>query len=160
MISGIPSVALPLYWEEAAKLLEPAVKRSGGRMTLDLMYRQLMARDTQLWAAFDQHGEMLGAWTSQINIYAGQKVCELLYCGGRNIQSWLDSGLDITEAWACSKGCDSITIVGRTGWGRITEHRGYGHFATIIEKKLNHGQVERRSVSAATDGTDDTDANV
>lgn len=156
-VCGIPATALNLYWHEAAALLRPAVGRSGGRMTLELMKAQLDARDVQLWAAFDAFNIMQGAWVSQINIYAGAKVCELLYCGGRDIQSWLDSGLNATEAWARMHGCESITIAGRKGWGRITDHRGYRHFATIFERKLDDGQTE--PVESAAGGANKSDPN-
>lgn len=138
-VFGVKRKMLPFYWDEARALLRPAIDRSAGRMTEELLEQQLAARDVQLWVAEDEFDVVIGAWVSQICIYQGAKVCELLYCGGSDIQLWLDEGLNTVEEWARFKGCGSITIVGRLGWGRMTRHRDYHHFATVIEKDLKNG---------------------
>ena len=127
-------------WRDVAALLRPAVEASAGRMTMDRLRDQLDDKNFQLWVAW-RGKELIGAWISTLTVLCDgeTKVCELLYCGGNNIQTWLDLGLDIVERWARSKGCGSITIVGRLGWGRITRHRGYEHFVTVLEKEIDHG---------------------
>ena len=107
---------------------------------MEKLREQLEAKDQQLYIALDEFQIVVGAWTSHIAVLCdGSKVLELLYCGGTNIQLWLDQGLNAMEDWAREEKCGSVTIVGRLGWGRLVKHRDYHHFATVIEKVLDYG---------------------
>jgi len=104
-------------------------------MDMETLKKKLERKEYQLWAAFDEF-EMLAAWVTRVEQYPQAKICELQFCGGRDIQKWFDAGLDVIEAWAESLGCDRTDITGRDGWERMAAKRGYTRRFVTIEKVL------------------------
>ena len=136
-VTGVHAAFVHTVWDAVAELLEPAVERSNGRMNMATLRRSIEARDKQLWLAHVD-GDVIAAWVTQVNEYPDVRVCEMLFGGGRlgEIQMWLDLGLNSVEGSARDKGCGLIELVGRPGWRRELERRGYRHSHVVMEKSV------------------------
>jgi len=54
IISLIPINLLYTVWDDAKPHLEKAVKRSGGRWTIDYVHEALLREEQQLWVTLDK----------------------------------------------------------------------------------------------------------
>ena len=137
LLIGIKLPHLGEVWEEAWRLLEPAVTISNGRLTAKLIADALLSKDMQLWVV--PNGENLrAAVLTEILTYAtGLKVCRILACGGKDLESWMDITVEILSAWAESLECKSLELYGRPGWER--KLKGWGKPFICLERPLNGG---------------------
>ncbi len=85
-----------------------------------------------LWLAWDDRN-ILGAFVTELSTANGKKFCNIIACGGRQLEKWCCLINDV-EAFAKAEGCISVRICGRRGWQRQLD--GYEPIATILEKEL------------------------
>lgn len=136
VVSGVLSSQIGESWSEVAPVLKPAVDHSGGRSDIGSVKAGLVARDMQLWTA-RLDGRLMGAWVTKLSAYtAGAKICEIMFCAGKELEKWMAPGLAITEAWAFAQGYPRIEILGRFGWERLLKPYGYEKRYVVLEKDL------------------------
>lgn len=125
---------LPGLWEAVWSLLAPAVAMSNGRHSEASVCRALLDRRDQLWTWWDE-GELVCVVVTELNRYpGGVTCCDLMWCGGRNMELWAKPMLAIVERWAMENGCTLMCIVGRPGWERALP--GFRRSAVVLEKGL------------------------
>lgn len=132
MIQGVPSSEVPDVWPVVSKILDPAIKRSGGRLSRASVLEGLLKREMQLWLAVD--GEILGAMVTQIATHpTGLKVLVGLLVGGKDLKRWVHLWPHI-EDWGRSLGCEVAEMPrGRGGWTRVFKD---WNAMTFMEKKI------------------------
>lgn len=104
-------------WGEVGPLLAPAVAL-GATETLGQVREGLEAGRYQLWTAV-RGNQIEGAWCTRLAEYASERVCEIVYCGGHDIERWLDITVEPVSWWARERGCKRIRIFGRRGWVKL-----------------------------------------
>lgn len=106
-------------WLLAAPHLEKSVPHSGGRYTLEDMYKQLLSGEQHLWLVSDKPGQTVAAFTTRVLTYPSLKVLSCQFCGGLNrMDEWIDAVDDILNRFAADAGCTAIEMTGRPGWTR------------------------------------------
>ncbi len=127
-------------WQDLWPLLEPAVKRSpdygaGDRAEPDAcpepaewVLARLLARDAQLWAIHEKSGP-IAAVVTMVQQREDGRHCLLWLIGGSRARDWADDFLARVETWARTLGCVALWGVGRVGWKRIVEPRGFRRIA-------------------------------
>lgn len=138
MIRPIPAMHLPTYWPAVLPLLQPAID-NGRRAKAAEVYQWLLRGDYQLWVCGDAQ-EIKAAAVTAVTEYPGSKWFTIVHCGGKDMPTWLEDGLDALERWALGCGCDGVEIIGRPEWGRVLD--GYEVTGTLTQKFL---MPERRA---------------
>jgi hypothetical protein len=118
-------------WPHVAPLIAQAMRR-GQMGEVGDVERSLRSGMALLWLAWD--GErILSAAVTELAAVAGDKVCTIVACGGRDFARFghLIGGL---EHYARQEGCTRMRICGRKGWARLLPD--YAIRRVIIEKKI------------------------
>jgi hypothetical protein len=115
-------------WTRSAPWLEAALAHAGTHRLADV--RDMVLRgEAQLWV-----GER-----SAIVTLIEDDPCErrlLVWLGGGDLKDLLGELRQPIEAWARSRGCRRVLMVGRPGWERALAPHGYAPLARIIAKEL------------------------
>lgn len=114
---GVHSTEVHDHWLTVREILDPAIKRSGGRLSKASVLEGLLNREMQLWLAVDEG--IRGAAVTQIAIHpTGLKVLSALLVSGTGFGKW-EHLWDEIEDWARTMGCRKSEIPrGRKGWAR------------------------------------------
>ena len=131
----IPADGALVVWTDAWRLLAPAVALSSGRYTQHSIMLALMRGTNQLWTWWND-GEMVAAVVTELNDYPNKlRVCDMLFCSGRNMNLWCLPLLAAIETWAAEQGTKLMCVAGRIGWERVL--KDYRKTAVILEKRLD-----------------------
>jgi hypothetical protein len=125
-------MALAAKFDSVAHLLQPAVDRGYGGMTLDDYKEWVVLGDMQLWI-----GEGYAGVTEVVN-YPRSRVVLVHLVGGK-LEALLGDYDDL-ERFAEMVGATGIEIVGRRGWTKVLQDRGYTEAAVHLFKEVGHGQ--------------------
>ena len=109
-LSLVPSENLSLVWDKIEKYLKRSAKRSGGRENIEDIFYRILSKKTNLWIVFDTGNlEITGAQVTFFNIYpTGKKMLNLDHTGGKNMQDWVEQGIDTMIKFAKENDCDGI----------------------------------------------------
>lgn len=129
-IHGIPNWSVALHWEKLARLLRPVLDRPEVHNTPEDVRAFLMSGNMQAW-----HIGWETVFVTMIQPYGidpqrpHTKVCNIVYCAGTGLKTWVDAIDAHFSAWARVMGCSQVLINGRAGWARVGKARGW-HLAT------------------------------
>lgn len=134
-ITGILRQNIPFLWEEIWPLLRPAVEREGQLGEPDLR-RNLAAGDMVLWVVVKKDEGINAALVTTFINYPLKTLCVIAYCGGKDVEAWVDEYLAIMEPWAIMNGAQEIRLAGRLGWERVLSKRGYCKNNVVLSKQV------------------------
>ena len=118
-------------WPLVSHLVSAAMEK--GRISeIADVERAVLAGDALLWVVTDTRAIWAAAVT-QIAYLAGQKLCTIVACGGRERARWLRLKSEL-EAYAKQEGCTAMRIHGRRGWARLLSD--YRLTRVLLEKSL------------------------
>lgn len=125
-------------WPRALPLLAPAIARSSGLFEPDDVLERVTrpASGTQFdWSLWliGEGDELLGAWTTKIDVYPREKIVETVFGGGRDLARWMSLAIDELEKFAREAGCTRLRCAGRRGFARHGYYAVLGH---ILERRL------------------------
>lgn len=136
MIMLIFGDSLDAAWQAAVPLLRPAIERSTGYISEQMIYESIKENRSQLWLPHDEEG-IHAAIVTSINILAcGERALNVDFIGGKDMKLWMDQFLETIDTWAAAKGCISIDGSGRTGWAKMLRSYGYMPISTTYRKSL------------------------
>lgn len=105
------------YWREASPMVAEAIRLGRCRFSLDGIEDDLIAGKKRLWVVLS--GEtMVAAVVSCVTDFPEKRVCTMLLCGGRDVDSWVARVTKAIEEYAQWEACAEVEIIGRPGWGR------------------------------------------
>lgn len=123
-VSAVPLEALDVVWEDCARLLEPAIARSGGQYTREIVQDLLARRELAMWVATDAESPM-AAWTSRIVAYPNSRALVIDLLGGTRMDEWLSLLMRVMQRYARDTGCSHMEAFGRDGWERVLKSHGW-----------------------------------
>ena len=138
VISLIPVNYLYTVWDDAKPYLEKAVKRSGGRWTVDYVHEALLRDEQQLWVTLDKDNKLLGVATTQFVRYPASLMCSIQYIGGDEFKHWAWLLCKKLEAWDKDSGCDGIEGTARFGFWKWLSRSNWKKAYTIFEKRFDN----------------------
>jgi predicted urease superfamily metal-dependent hydrolase len=123
--------------------LRKSANRSGGRERIEDIYYRILNKDTNLWVVFDTGNlAITGAQVTFFNIYpTGKKMLSLDHTGGKNMQDWVEKGIEVMTKFAKENGCEGIEGVGRHGqWNWVKNKKGWKRPASMYEYNFEENQ--------------------
>ena len=130
IISLIPINLLYTVWDDAKPHLEKAVKRSGGRWTIDYVHEALLREEQQLWVTLDKENNVIR--------YPASLMCAIQYIGGDEFKEWAWLLCKKLEAWAKDSGCDGIEGTARFGFWKWLSRSNWKKAYTVFEKRFEN----------------------
>jgi hypothetical protein len=119
-------------WSRCRPWIEAAVARAPDHLeTIEDVERLIEGGHYQFWP-----GERCAAIT-EIQHYSRKKVLCVVH-GGGDLSELIDEMEPALCAFARAAGCDLIMGIGRKGWQRVCEKRGYSFGWVAMVKALNH----------------------
>lgn len=123
------------YLDFAIPCIQSALEHTDDETRLSDILSDIDNQAKQLWIIKDQ-GEYLAAIITEIyTTQSGFKIGEIFGAGGKNHEKW-DHFVDVVGEWFKAQGCDTMQIIGRPGWKKLYEPRGFVHKYTVLRRKL------------------------
>tara|TARA_R110000822_G_scaffold777_18_gene3491 strand:- start:1771 stop:2223 length:453 start_codon:yes stop_codon:yes gene_type:complete len=125
-------------WDECAKILKRSVKRSGGRVTIDDIYRDVDSGRCEMWIVYDTVSlNIIGCSITFLKEYpTGLRMLHIDHIAGIKMNWWLEDGLNMMSHFAKKNGYDGIEGIGRTGFWNWFKNMGWRKHATFFEIRL------------------------
>jgi hypothetical protein len=120
----VPEEGVPVVWTQVAPLLEPAVARTRGKMTMPHLLGELLDGRQLLWLAVED-GNPTAAITTKVVDYPGCRVLMVDWIGGESMVKWFDLAHSKIVAHAKANNCTRLEAIGRKGWEKINAHHGW-----------------------------------
>ena len=99
------------------------------------MLDSVIRGDTLLWIG-TQGTDIVTACTTDVMQRPRCKVLVLTWCGGKDVDTWLEDGLATVERYAKDIGCSHLEIFGRKGWSRKL-NSSWKHGITVYRKEVS-----------------------
>ena len=134
--SLVPFDEIPTVWDEVKKYLKKSAGRSGGRTRVEDILYDILNKQAYLWIIFDTGDlKITGVQVTLFNTYpTGKKMLNLEHTSGKNMQEWVEKGINIMTKFAKDNGCDGIEGMGRHGqWNWVKNKKGWKKPATFYE---------------------------
>ena len=122
-----------LVWPVVKPMLQRAIDFNDGDFDSNFVLSRLLNSTMQLFVGYNPK-EIVYAAVTEILPYQKRKALRIVLMGGKDIDSWVDT--KIFERFARSQECDRIEIVGRKGWIKKLETRGYKQTHYIVTKEI------------------------
>lgn len=119
-LRAIAQWEIPLYWHRIEWLLKPVMERPEVDNTLKDVQQFLKSGSMQAWHV-DWHAVVITA----IQPFGAdpqrptKRVCQVVYCAGHGMETWLEPVVEELKDWAGSMECDVLRMSGRRGWARV-----------------------------------------
>lgn len=119
--------AVAAIWPAALPLLAPSISESRGCYLPEdvLVACQMTAMQPggmdMLIAA--EGNDLLAAYTLEISNYPRKRVGRAVFAGGKpqTMKLWLGPMVEAIDEWCKTRGCVSVTAMGRRGWSKVVE---------------------------------------
>ena len=132
---------IDVLWPYVGPLLSKAIKRTIGEINLEDVKDWLKEERQQLWVIVDdQDKEIIGALTSQIDIYPNQKHLHLHLCGAKpnTMYKWIGVWEKPVKEFCKENNISYIETAGRDGWTKILKNKGYSKYYTVLVKEIGN----------------------
>jgi hypothetical protein len=114
------------------------VEWTEGRRTADDIVRRLLNMECVLWITLDESGKPNGALVTQVEEYPRMRMLHVLHCAGETGQmdGVADQMYEALDQFAKFNRCVGVELIGRPGWKKHVEPRGYKLKAVTFEKRF------------------------
>ena len=124
-VTGAPPESLSNLWPTVMPLLRPAVKRSGGRVTLATLANGLREKRYQLWVAHHSEMGIAAAFVTRVATYPNRRTLVVDFAGGTRMTEWVDLAQRTFREYALQAGLSGVELYGRPGWLRMLGRLGW-----------------------------------
>lgn len=128
----IPITDPQSVWILAKPLIQKVIDRFGGE-DIELLYKDILAGDRQLWMVL-KDGEVVASVLTMIQEYHGKRTGTLTHAGGQGADEWFHIVNPIGDYFK-AEGCETFQIIGRKGWLKYLPE--FKTDRIIMEKKIN-----------------------
>ena len=132
---------IDVLWPYVSPLLDKAIERTIGEISLEDIKEWLKEQRQQLWVMVDkEEREVIGAFTTEIYIYPNQKHLRGHLWGTKKntLKKWMDSWSEPVEKFCKENNISHIETAGRDGWTRALQSKGYKKYYTVLVKELEN----------------------
>jgi hypothetical protein len=118
--------------------LEKMGKWTGGRRTVDDIVRRVLNLECNLWVTLGKDGLANGALVTKVEEYPLMKMLHILHCAGEKgqMEGLEDELYEAYDSFAKFNHCIGVEFIGRPGWKKYVEPRGYKLKSVSYEKRF------------------------
>ncbi len=130
-------------WGDCEKILRRSCQRSYGRVRpIDILYR-MGNNECSLWVIFKENSlDIIGCVITNIHTYpSGLKMLHIEHCAGKNMDEWIDEGLDTMYKWAKSNDWQGVEGVGREGFWNWIKKRNWSETSRFFEIRFDGEKI-------------------
>jgi len=135
----VPPGALDVVWADASPILARAVETSGGRYTIEAVYKGLKEQHIALWLVLDDDARPVAALTTRVTQFPTMRSLAMDWLAGEDMKSWLPVVQETLENYAKRNGCSQMQAFGRQAWGRVLGRHGWEQDKISFKKDLDDG---------------------
>lgn len=132
-MTAVPTSELKTVWTTVAPLLSPAVKRSGGRVTMSTLFAALSEKRSTLWVAYPEDRTIRAAFVTRVAQYPAKRTLVVDFTGGSDMHAWVIEAQATFRAYAADAGCSAVELAGRAGWERVLRPYGWRESFMVLE---------------------------
>jgi len=136
ILRQVPPEFLAQVWPDVASWIAGVVERSDGRWSIEIMARQFVSGDWQMWVVWN--GENVSAVIgTELYSYdgTGMQAARIVFTTGTGAAKWSHLIADI-EQWARDQGAVKFEMMARKGWAKFMPDYKMTH--VLLEKDLRH----------------------
>ena len=130
----IPYWDISDIWQEIEPFIVKVLNKMEDTTPIENIKNDLLKRARQLWL-IKSNGVIKAVGTTAIQDHGKQRTGILTYVSGEDIREWINAIDEIADYFKAMK-CDKFSIIGRRGWKKIIERRGFKEKKTIFERGL------------------------
>lgn len=135
LMQGIPSHAVPHFWQFALPYVKRALDHASGELTPEDIKQGCLSRGIQLWL-ISREKRIFGAITTEIVVYPQRKHCRVITLAGSDFDSWVHVADATLCAWAKEQGCDALEAYVRKGFVNRLSALRFRHKYSVVVKGL------------------------
>ena len=133
MITPIPVNKLDSVWHTVSPLLAKALEYNN-ELDLNDVLDGILREEYLLMVAVEAAG-IKAAFVLEMVEKPLKRICNIMLCGGTDMDSWLTDYLDQVYVIAEAQGADSVYVMGRPGWKKILASHGFKQIGSIYEHR-------------------------
>ena len=131
----IPGDYVERVWPLIEGMAEKACTEWHGCYAPEDIKKLSQEKKIQLWTAWRGKKPVCLLGT-QIYSHPQMKVCEIMFVGGEDMDSWVDYMKELMD-WATQMGCRSLVARGRLGWERVLKQYGFEADRILLRRELD-----------------------
>lgn len=135
-VALVPTIHLPIIWEQVEHMLAPAVESSNGRCTIDKLFESLISAQKHLWVVFGEDKTITCVAVTAVLNYPSKTMLSIEFLGGSGIEIWAFKLLGVLESFAKDAGCEGLEATARHGFWKWLEKDGFERAYTVFEKRF------------------------
>ena len=135
MFSAVPKEVIDIVWDDAKKLLEPAVETAKGKMTIKDVYEFIKRDIYNLWVVMEDT-KIVAVVTTRVIQYPESRALALDFIGGKKMKHWLPKAQKVINKFARDNGCRHLEGYGRKAWIRWGRRHGWKEDYTAFRMEL------------------------
>lgn len=128
----VPEEHVRAIWPRVLPLLQPAIDRSGGRISADTVLHGLISRTHLLWL-ISSGDEIAAAFTTRVARYPLKQMLVIECLGGSRLKEWVEGTTNMLTNFAKDYGLDGVEMFGREGWSRALKPYGWKQSMVVCE---------------------------
>ena len=128
MIKGVLAYQIPEQLSEIRSFLDKFEKISHGRVSSDLLLKDLLMRDRQLWVINDYQAVCLTS-------VQHDTVC-IDFCAGVRAKEWQGELENKIREWGRKLGKKKVVATGRKGWEKFGNTRGFKEVGRVYVSEI------------------------
>jgi len=113
-----------------------------GRRTVDDIVRRVLNMESVLWITLAEDGKPSGAMVTKVEAYPQMKMLQVLHMASDTGQmdEIADELYEALDAFAKFNHCAGVEFVGRPGWQKYVEPRGYTTKSVMYQRFFEGAQ--------------------
>lgn len=115
---------LDVVWEDAEKLLAPAIATSDGKFTSASVREALDHQMLILWLV-SEGTTPIAAITTRVIVFPTRRALAMDWIGGSRMKEWLPIAMPIIREYAAYQKCEHLEGYGRRAWERWLAPHGW-----------------------------------
>jgi hypothetical protein len=124
-IYDLPVRSVQEFWPLAAPLLQRVLKYHPFMASADDVLELLVSNRASL-VLYTENGAVIGAAVMEIHTYPRRRVANILALSGKpGFLKRIAEAERALQDWSKTRGCDSMSMLGRPGWSKTVGALGY-----------------------------------
>lgn len=111
-------------WPQVSGWLDDALRKTHSLLTVEDLQRNVRIGTMRLWVVH-RDDRVVATFVTEIARGGRGGAVNVMALGGALMDNWLDDVVESLDAYARANDCVYVVEMGRSGWNRVLEKRGW-----------------------------------